>query len=226
MDTAALSPSKAYTPDADPAFPARFERVLKTLFPRIGPQTLATFLGAEGRAYLSRAGLLATGDRLASFLAQAAVESANLTRRREDMNYSAERIVAVWPSRFDSPVAAARFARNPQALANRVYGGRNGNVEVGDGWRFRGGGYLGLTGRGNYRDVGKLLNLPLEDQPELVEAPIGALASACGYWILRDLNPSIDRGDLTNQTRRINTGLLALAERRAMFVRAQRVIHG
>lgn len=74
----------------------------------------------------------------------------------ENLSYSAERIRQVWPTRFASIAAAQPYARNPQKLANRVYGGRlgNGNEASGDGWRFRGRGFVQITGRENYRRFG------------------------------------------------------------------------
>lgn len=74
----------------------------------------------------------------------------------ENLNYTAERIRQVWPSRFASVAAAQPYARNPQKLANRVYGGRlgNGSEATGDGWRFRGRGYIQITGRANYIKFG------------------------------------------------------------------------
>lgn len=93
---------------------------------------------------------------------------ARLTPQRENMNYSASRIRQVWPSRPE----AVRFANNPQALANSVYGGRLGNRKgTDDGWRFRGGGIDQLTGRTNYARIG------IADDPEAILRPDVAVKS-------------------------------------------------
>lgn len=93
---------------------------------------------------------------------------------RENLNYStAARIRAVWPSRFKSAAAAAPYVRNPQKLANFVYGGRAdlGNTEPNDGWVYRGGGYPQTTGRGNYRRSGQLVGVDLVSSPERILEP-------------------------------------------------------
>lgn len=86
----------------------------------------------------------------------------------ENLNYtSAARIRQVWPSRFPSEAAAKPFAGNPQALANKVYGGRMGNVGVDDGWTYRGRGFVQITGRDNYARAGRKLLADLVRRPEL-----------------------------------------------------------
>ena len=89
--------------------------------------------------------------RAAAFLAQVFSETGYLQSLEENLNYSAERIMQVWPKRFDSTRAAA-CANNPERLANTVYADRlgNGNYLSGDGFRYRGRGCLMLTGRSNY----------------------------------------------------------------------------
>ena len=74
----------------------------------------------------------------AHFVAQVLHESCGLGRLVENLNYSAERLCAVWPKRFPNPDRARPYARNPEGLANYVYGGRMGNIDPGDGWRYIG----------------------------------------------------------------------------------------
>jgi len=83
----------------------------------------------------------------------------------ENMSYSARRMTEVWPSRFPDLESARPYARNPEALANRVYGGRLGNTQPGDGWRYRGRGLVQITGRANYAKVGRLIGVDLEADP-------------------------------------------------------------
>jgi predicted chitinase len=116
------------------------------------------------------------------FLGQVIHESARLQRLVEDLSYSASRLMAVWPSRFKTSSDAAMYAHNPEALANRVYGDRLGNCRPGDGWRFRGRGLIQVTGRANYAALGKVMGLPLEDQPELLERPDIALLASIVWW--------------------------------------------
>jgi putative chitinase len=78
----------------------------------------------------------------------------------ENLNYSAKRLTQVWPSRFPTLAAATPYANNPQKLANKVYGGRMGNVGPDDGWRYRGRGFVQVTGKDNYSKYG------LADDPD------------------------------------------------------------
>ena len=84
---------------------------------------------------------------------------------RENMNYTAARICEVWPSRFMTLAAAQPYADNPQALANKVYGGRLGNNKDNDGWLYRGGGWPQLTGKANYAKFG------LDKDPDRILEP-------------------------------------------------------
>lgn len=149
-----------------------------------------------------------TPERQAMFLANVAHESARFTRGRENMNYTSEsRLLQIFGKRI-LPSEAKRFLRNPEGLANRVYAGRvgNGNEASGDGWRFRGGGPMGLTFRGNYRECGRGIGALLEECPELIEQPpIGAL-SAAWYWNDQNLNALADAGNFDAVCDEINLG--------------------
>ncbi|CAO4174118.1 Peptidoglycan binding-like domain-containing protein [Methylorubrum aminovorans] len=160
---------------------------------------------------------ITTPKRLAHFLAQVAHESAGLARTEEALSYSAARMVEVWPSRFPTAAAAVPYARNPQALANKVYGGRLGNRLPGDGWRFRGGGGLGTTGRANYAEAG------FEADPDALRRPENFLAPALLYWRTRGCNALADRDDVVGITVKINGGKNGLADRRKRLAAAERV---
>lgn len=173
--------------------------------------------------------------RLAAFLAQVGHESGELTRLLENLNYSAPALASTWPARFaEDPQArvktpnglALRLQRQPEAIANAVYGGRMGNgpAASGDGWRFRGRGLMQLTGRANYAAAGADLGLDLVAHPELLEQPEHAAMAAAWFWASRGLNDLADRGDFEGITRRINGGLTGLAERRALWERAKAVL--
>lgn len=152
------------------------------------------------------------GDaELDDFLGQVLHESAGLTRLTEGLNYSAERLTVIWPGRFPTVNDARPYARNPEALANRVYGGRMGNMEPGDGWRFRGRGPIQLTGRDNYAFVGDLIGQDLTVLPELMEQPRYALEATIAWW--EDRIPDSMIGDPEKVTRRVNGGLIGLAHR-------------
>jgi putative chitinase len=154
-------------------------------------------------------------NELDDFLGQILHESAMLTRVEEGLSYSsAERIAKVWPRRFSGPAAAAAYVRNPQALANFVYGGRMGNTDPDDGWRYRGRGLIQVTGRDNYRELGKLLGVPLEQQPDLLKQPAMALRTAVAWWE-RNV-PDAIMGDIVRVTKRVNGGTVGLGHRKAI----------
>lgn len=150
---------------------------------------------------------LDTRVRLASFLANAAVETGGFKRLDENLNYtSARRIRQVWPSRFPTIDAAAPFVREPVKLANQVYSGRLGNNKNGDGWTYRGAGLFNTTGRANFVEVEKATGLPVTRSPELLRhADTGTLAAMI-FWSKRDLNRLADQGDQRVIRRVINGG--------------------
>lgn len=168
---------------------------------------------------------ITTVPRMAMFLAQFGHETRNLRGLTENLNYSAERMMEVWPGRFPTLLSAKLYANKPEALANVVYGGRMGNNRPGDGWTYRGRG-PGVTGRDAYREVGKLTDQPFEGHPDLVAGPYGAFVAAIGVWIWKGLNATADHQDVAGNTRILNGGLIGLADRRTLFALAVVLLRG
>lgn len=148
-----------------------------------------------------------TPQRIAAFLAQLGHESGQLLHLHENLNYSAQGLLSTWPKRFDKELAE-KVASNPEAIANIVYADRlgNGPQASDEGWKYRGRGYLQVTGKDNYRACGTALELDLLGQPELLEQPPGAAMSAGWFWSLNKLNDYADSGDIANIGSIINRG--------------------
>jgi putative chitinase len=180
-------------------------------------------------AALEKARLESTVDnvrRLAAFLGQIYVETAGMTVMEENLNYrNPERLDALFSRVRGTADARALIAKGPQAIANRVYGGRddlgNGDEASGDGWKYRGSGYKQLTGRYNYREMGRQIGMDLENHPDWVRVNPAAAQIAFAFWDARRCSPLADVGDIEAITERVNgPARLALAARRAATARA------
>ena len=153
--------------------------------------------------------------RQAAFIGQCGHESNNFKVLEENLHYSAGALMRVWPSRFPDANTAEKYANNPDAIANKVYGGRAdlGNTEDGDGAKFHGRGLIQLTGRSNVTACGNALGQPFSEHPELLLEPQWACMSAGWFWNKRNLNDLADNEDWASLTKRINGGLLGLQDR-------------
>jgi putative chitinase len=149
-------------------------------------------------------GIADSATRLADFLAQTANETGGYKVYAENLNYSAEALVRTWPNRFTAS-SAPSFARQPQLIANKVYGGRMGNVLPNDGWDYRGRGMLQLTGRANYEGANKRLGIGLDTNPDIASVPALSLLLACDFYRQNGVLDAIDRGD-TDGARKITNG--------------------
>ncbi len=161
--------------------------------------------------------------RVAAFLAQVGHESGQLTCLVENLNYSAQALQATWPTRFDAGLAA-QYARQPELIANAVYGSRLGNTAPGDGWTHRGRGLIQLTGKSNYQRCGDALGLNLLNHPELLEQPANAALAAGWFWSVNGLNTLADAGNFTAITKKVNGGQNGAADRMAIYQRALKVL--
>lgn len=156
--------------------------------------------------------------RLSHFLAQVAHESGNFKYTSENLNYSAERLKVIFPKYFKQPGLAEAYARKPELIASRVYGGRMGNGEEGtrDGFKFRGRGYLQLTGKNNYDAFDKFVTEDIISNPDLV-AKKYPLLSAAWFFHKNNINSISDKGAtdevVTMVTKRVNGGTIGLQDR-------------
>jgi len=156
--------------------------------------------------------------RLAHFLAQCGHESGGFRLTQENLNYSAKGLMGIFKKYFPTQALADAYARKPEKIANRVYGGRMGNgVEAtGEGFKFRGRGYIQLTGKQNYTAFDLAVEDDILANPDLVSTK-HALASAAWFWKKNGLNLIADTGSstevVTKITKRVNGGTIGLADR-------------
>jgi putative chitinase len=165
---------------------------------------------------------ISTPVRISHFLAQIAHESSELTKFKENLNYSAEALHRIWPSRF-SIETSKKYARKPEMIANRAYAekGGNGDEESGDGWKYRGRGAIQCTLKNNYALAAKDWDVDLLNQPELLEEPDFGIRSACWFWWKNGLNKLADSGSsVSDITGKINPAKLGLIEREKYFSKA------
>ena len=166
-------------------------------------------------------GVSETPLRVAHFMAQVLHESGGLANQIESLNYSAERLPKVWPSRFKptGPLDPADFAHNQQKLGNEVYGGRMGNTGPNDGFTYRGRGLLQLTGKDSYQEATTTLRAQDPAAPDFVATPddvFGAewcVAIAAAEWASKGCNGLADQDDIKRVTKAINGGLIGLSDR-------------
>jgi putative chitinase len=155
--------------------------------------------------------------RLSHFLAQCGHESAGFKDVEEKLSYSAQRLREVFPKIFTGNLSES-YARNPAKTASRAYANiiGNGDEASGDGFKFRGRGFIQLTGRANYRDFSRYIGEDMEINPDLVATKY-PLSSAAFYFSSRKLWPICDQGAtkevVASVTRKVNAKLLGLQDR-------------
>lgn len=156
--------------------------------------------------------------RLAHFLAQCGHESGGFRATQENLNYSAKGLMGIFKKYFPTQTLAEQYQRNPQKIASKVYGGRMGNgpESTGEGFKFRGRGYIQLTGKENYTAFGKSINEDMTANPDKV-ATHYPLLSAAWFFSKNGLHRMADEGAtdavVTKITKRVNGGTIGLADR-------------
>lgn len=158
-----------------------------------------------------------TKEQQAMFLAQCGVECAGYSVFEENLNYSATALLRTFPKYF-APHNVVLYARNKQAIANRVYANRmgNGNERSGDGWKYRGRGLIQITGKANYIEFSKWEGLPslVTDPDQITKNLALTVQVAVWYWVSRKLS---EFSDILTVTKKINGGTHGLAQRTAYY---------
>mgnify|MGYP001309684552 CR=1 FL=1 len=156
-----------------------------------------------------------TNQRIAAFIAQCGHESGGWTVFSENLNYSAKSLDAVFPKYFKNAGRnAAEYAKQPEKIANVIYAGRMGNVNPGDGYKYRGRGPIQLTGKDNYTNFSKSMGVDVVNNPDIVSTDKRtALLSAIWFWNKAGLNSLADKNDIKTMTKKINGGYIGLEDR-------------
>lgn len=159
--------------------------------------------------------------RIAHFMAQIEHES-GLKPISENLNYSQAGLLATFGKYFNnSPNDAKKYARQPEKIANRVYANRMGNSnEVsGEGWKYRGRGFIQITGKENYFRLANDTDIDCLKNPDLLLEEANAMISALWFWNLKGLNALADKDDIISITKRINGGLNGLEHRKELLLK-------
>ena len=180
-----------------------------------------------------------TVERVGDFIGQCAHESGNFKTLNENLNYGAQGLANIWPTRFavkgadgkpQNPYVPTELAqqiqRQPELIANNFYANRlgNGGPDSGDGWKYHGRGLIQLTGHDNYAAFGATVDMSAEDVVAYAQTFDGAVQTACWFWATHNLNQYADSGDIETMTRRINGGLNGIDDRIAKCNLARQVL--
>lgn len=189
----------------------------------ITQQQLAIFTGPQiaGKYYdVLIAGMakynINTKLRVCAFLAQILHESFNLLYSKELTGHTSKTMMSTWKKIFPTVESTVPYLHNPVALFNYVYGrpGNDlGNTQTGDGWKYIGRGFIGVTGRFNYTALAKDTGMDFVNHPELLELPQYAFLSAFNFWDKYKLNLLADHEDIVGISHKVNGGSIGLQNR-------------
>jgi putative chitinase len=161
--------------------------------------------------------------RRAHFMAQIEHES-NLKPISENLNYSSDGLLKIFKKYFTKETALL-YHRKPEKIANKVYSSRMGNGDElsGDGWKYRGRGFIQVTGRNNYSALNKDTGLDVINQPDLLLEEPNALISALWFWKKNNINRLADKDDIMAVSKAINGGFIGLEHRKSLLIKWKRL---
>lgn len=166
---------------------------------------------------------ITTKKRLSAFLSQIAHESASLSVVTENLNYSSGSLVRVWPKYFPTLEIANNYHRQPELIANRAYANRmgNGSESSGDGYKYRGRGFIQLTGKNNYKLISDYFGEDFVNNPDKLLEPMWCALSAAWFWWSNGLNELADKSDTLAISKKINGGYNGLEDRLDKYAKAE-----
>jgi len=176
-----------------------------------------------------------TKNRLSFFFGHTDHESGGFKLERENMNYSVKRLIEVFKKRFDrnkdgwlddnEKKKILEIAGNPRKIANFVYANRygNGSEESGDGWKYRAGGYIGITFKENYKELSEDTKIDFLNNPDLLNEEANAIVAAIWFWKKHGLNSFADNNDIEGSTKEINGGFNGLKERKELIEKYKKI---
>jgi predicted chitinase len=213
--------------------------ITRAAWARFVPRCPAAYTDAlfNNIALIEGAGLLENERRWCHFAATVGEETGGFTECRENLYYrSAEALKSAWPSRFGAKTdkELSPLLRNPNALGEAVYGVNSGrpksdlgNVEEGDGYNYRGGGWIQTTGRGDVEHYMQLCGMSAPATPAVLDDPVATLKFALCEWKEAGCNTLADQNDLLEVAKAINTGSatshvqpVGMASRKEWFAKA------
>lgn len=169
-----------------------------------------------------------TPQRVWHFIAQAAHESMSFNDYTENLGYTAEQLMSLWPKIYPTLEIAKKYEKDPVKIANFTYKnyGGNGSYESGDGWKYFGRGIFMISLKDNYERASMAIfkDKRLLNNPELLATHEYASLSACWFWSDRHLNSLADMNNIRNITLKINGGLFGFNERQAFYNAAKMYI--
>jgi putative chitinase len=163
-----------------------------------------------------------TNLRISHFLAQILHESNGFEAIKENLNYSSEGLLKVFPKYF-TPELAEQYQRNPEKIANRIYANRMGNRDEtsGDGFKYCGRAYIQITGFDNYKLLTEDLKVDFVNNPKLLETTKFSVEASCWFWNKNNLNYYADQDNIEEITKKINGGLNGLDDRKMWLIKCK-----
>ena len=157
--------------------------------------------------------------RIVHFMAQIEHES-HLKPISENLNYSKEGLLKIFPKYFNNETSSI-YSRKPEKIANKVYANRmgNGDEKSGDGWKYRGRGFIQLTGKDNYKNLSKDAEIDFIKNPDLLLEEANAIIAALWFWNKNNINRFADKDDIEGVTKVINGGYNGLEDRKKLLAK-------